>query len=148
MQPARKFLIAMLWINRFIFPELISPAPAVFVKINGSFQMAQYGSGSIKIFFFIPSFRDIDHSRYSLAYKEFHLQMMESKHSQQLQEGFLAFIDNYPPDQFLTFLRRMLLDYLAAKTKTGLPADFSEFLHGLYDLFELLELAGREQNNH
>lgn len=62
-----------------------------------------------------------------------------------VQTAFLSFLENHPPAQFSSNLRRMLLDHIRHELKEGvIPVYLDEFLRGLNDLIDLLDMAAKE----
>jgi hypothetical protein len=66
---------------------------------------------------------------------------MNAKLPKGLIDQFAGFVENHPPQQFGIFLRKMLLEYIGKQSKIGFHVNFSVFLWGLEDLFDLLDQA-------
>ena len=64
--------------------------------------------------------------------------------SRHLTEKFREFITRHSPGLVSRHLRSMLMDYIIAQQKTGLPSDFETRLWELSDLFDLLDCAADE----
>jgi hypothetical protein len=70
---------------------------------------------------------------------------MKVKLSKGLQEEFISFLENHPPQQFSSRLRSMIFEYMRYELKAGTtPLDFDDFLWSLNDLFDLLDKAAKE----
>ena len=64
--------------------------------------------------------------------------------SQTLQHELFNFIETHSPKEFSRNMRRTILDYLQRQVDVGMPLYMNSFLHGIYDLFELLDVAEDE----
>ena len=66
-----------------------------------------------------------------------------------VQAAFLSFLENHPPAQFSSNLRRMVMDHLRQELKEGVvPLHLEEFLRGLNDLLDLLDMAAKDFPDH
>jgi hypothetical protein len=67
------------------------------------------------------------------------------KPARAIQNGFLIFLENHPPAQFSSNLRRMVLDYVQYELKEGaIPLYLDELLYGLNEFFDLLDTAAKD----
>ncbi|MBL7743304.1 MAG: hypothetical protein JNN00_07465 [Chitinophagaceae bacterium] len=71
--------------------------------------------------------------------------MKAIKLSKELREQLLTFLENYPPQQFSSFLRNVLLDYIRTNIDIGLNIEFGRFLCAMEALFDLLDSAAQQQ---
>ncbi len=69
---------------------------------------------------------------------------MKVKLSRELKEEFASLLEQHPPQQFSTDLRRMLLDYMVAEVEIGFHIKFRSLLLALNDLFDLMDAAAKE----
>jgi hypothetical protein len=71
------------------------------------------------------------------------------KFSPELSEAFIRYFETHNAAKLYANLRRMLLDYLSAELRVGVPLFLDEFLWQLGDLFELLDtVSGETQGWH
>lgn len=66
---------------------------------------------------------------------------MKVKLSREMKEEFAQLLEQHPPQQFSTDLRRMLLDYMGAQVEIGFHIEFRRLLWALNDLLDLLDIA-------
>ncbi|MEP6676557.1 MAG: hypothetical protein ABJA78_15455 [Ferruginibacter sp.] len=66
--------------------------------------------------------------------------------SETLADELVNFIETHPPEDFSRNLRRIVLDYIRQQVDIGMPIYMKTFLHAVYDLFELLDVAAAETN--
>ncbi len=64
--------------------------------------------------------------------------------SKKLKEEFAVLLENHPPRQLSTYLRSLLLEYIALEIDTGLPIHIKQLLRAFNALAELLDNAADE----
>lgn len=75
------------------------------------------------------------------------METMKVKLSREMKKEFASLLEQHPPQQFSTDLRRMLLDYMVAEVEIGFHIEFRRLLWALNDLFDLLDAAAKEMEN-
>lgn len=75
------------------------------------------------------------------------METMKVKLSGKLKKEFALLVEQHPPKQFSTNLRRMLLDYMVAEVEIGFHIEFRRLLRALNDLLDLLDAAAKEMED-
>lgn len=69
---------------------------------------------------------------------------MDIKLTKKLKNQFQEFLVQHPPKRFRRNLRSMFFDYLGSTIDSGPPIYFSDLIHDLDGLFELLDVAEQQ----
>jgi len=75
------------------------------------------------------------------------METMKVKLTREMKAAFALLLEQHPPQQFSTDLRRMLLDYMVAEVEIGFHIEFRRLLWAMNDLFDLLDAAAKEMED-